>query len=63
MGLAVGTVLIGASLSEPRPTLASRMVDFSYIYIYIYIRESVDSLYRDGADAQYIQYLTYCTRK
>ena len=32
------------------------------IYIHIvtilYIRKSVDSLYRDGADAQYIQYLS-----
>ena len=29
-----------------------------YIYIYIYIRESVDSLCRDGADTQYMQYLS-----
>jgi len=31
---------------------------YSDIYIYIYIRESVDSLCRDGADAQYMQYLS-----
>ena len=29
-----------------------------YIYIYIYIRESVDSLCRDGADAQDMQHLS-----
>ena len=29
-----------------------------YVYIYVYIRESVDSLCRDGADAQYMQYLS-----
>ena len=28
------------------------------IYMYIFIRESVDSLYRNGVDPQYIQYLS-----
>ena len=28
--------------------------------IYMFIRESVDSLCRDGADAQYMQYLSKC---
>ena len=30
-------IVIGVSLSEPSPTLASWTVDFSYLYIYIYI--------------------------
>ena len=43
--------LIGASLSEPHTSVTS-------LRTRVCIRESVDSLCRDGADAQYMQYLS-----
>ena len=44
--------IIGVSVSEPHTSLFN--CDFSYI------RESVDSLCRDDADVQYMQYLSKC---
>ena len=35
-------------------------VNISDIDIYIYIRELVDSLCRDGAEVQYMQYTSMC---
>ena len=34
------------------------MSDSSFVETFVFIRESVDSLCRDGADAQYMQYLS-----
>ena len=53
--LTVHVYVMFTHLNSDRKWLVEMTISFSQ---YIYIRESVDSLCRDGADTQYMQYLS-----